>query len=104
MSAPVGNAAARERVDESIAAQDGCRDLLMHVKEHVFTLPRIAECLGGLGLTFLRMECEAHVRERFQEMFPAPGAETDLDAWHRFECAYPQSFKSMYQFWWAKKE
>jgi len=50
------------------------------------------------------MECEAHASERFQEMFPDPGAQTDLDAWHRFESAYPQSFKSMYQFWCAKKE
>jgi len=83
---------------------NGCRDLLMHVKEHEFTLPHIAESLAGLGLTFVRMECEAHASERFQEMFPDPGAQTDLDAWHRFESAYPQSFKSMYQFWCAKKE
>jgi len=83
---------------------NGCRDLLMHVQEHVFTLPRIAEGLDALGLEFLRMECDAQTRERFRAMVPEAGADGDLGAWHGFEQVHPLSFKSMYQFWCAKKE
>ena len=83
---------------------NGCRDLLMHVQEHVFTLPQIGECLAGLGLEFLRMECDAQTRAGFRAMFPSAGADGSLDAWHRFEQAHPHSFKAMYQFWCAKKE
>ncbi len=78
---------------------NGCRDLLMHVKEHVFTVPRIAECLTGLGLRFVHMECPPRTRAAFRAMFGAADAARDLAAWHRFEEAHPRTFSSMYQFW-----
>ena len=43
-------------------------------------------------------------RKDFCAQFPAADAESDLDAWHRFEEAHPRAFRSMYQFWCAKKE
>jgi hypothetical protein len=75
----------------------------MHVQEHDFTLPRIAECLDRLGLRFLGIECEAQTQDRFREMFPEISARTDLEAWHRFEEACPQAFKGIYQFWCCRK-
>jgi len=81
---------------------DGCRDLVMHVQEHQFTLPQIARCLDQLGLRFLEMECPPAMLTRFTEMFPSKDAGTNLDAWNQFEETYPETFKSMYMFWCCK--
>ncbi|MEO8740280.1 MAG: tetratricopeptide repeat protein [Casimicrobiaceae bacterium] len=83
---------------------DGCRDLIMHVREHRFTLPRIADHLERLGLQFLAFESTAETRLRFQEMFPGSDHDADLDAWDRFEDAYPETFTAMYTFWCRKKQ
>ena len=82
---------------------DECRDLIMHVQEHQFTLPRIADCLDQLGLQFLGLECSRVTRDRFREMFPASDAETNLEAWNQLEETYPETFKSMYTFWCCRK-
>lgn len=81
---------------------NGCRDLLMHVQEHTFTLPQIGKCLDELGLRFLGMECDPQALEGFRKMFPQAGALTDLGAWDRFEAANPGAFRAMYQFWCAR--
>jgi tetratricopeptide (TPR) repeat protein/SAM-dependent methyltransferase len=82
---------------------DECRDLILHVQEHQFTLPRIADCLDQLGLQFLGLECARATRDRFREMFPDRDADNNLDAWHQFEETYPASFKAMYTFWCCRK-
>lgn len=82
---------------------DECRDLVLHVQEHVFTLPRIAECLDRLGLRFLQFECAEATMARFRQSFPAADAGADLAAWHRFETAHPDTFKAMYTFWCCRK-
>jgi SAM-dependent methyltransferase len=81
---------------------NGCRDLLMHVQEHTFTLPQIAQCLDALGLRLLKVECNAQAQERFRTMFPDPAAATDPGAWDRLESAYPDTFRGMTQFWCCK--
>ena len=81
---------------------NGCRDLLMHVQEHTFTLPKIAECLDRLGLKLLEIECDALAKERFGRMFPDPSARIDPQAWDCFEAAYPETFRGMIQFWCCK--
>ncbi len=82
---------------------DGCRDLMMHAREHQFTLPRIAECLGLLKLQLLALESTPTTRSRFVAMFPDRNADTDLDAWDQFEDAFPETFMSMYSFWCCRK-
>ncbi len=82
---------------------DGCRDLVMHVCEHQFTVPRIADCLDRLGLRFLGFECDEGMRRRFSQMFPDDDPNANLKAWHSLEEAYPETFKSMYTFWCCKK-
>jgi SAM-dependent methyltransferase len=83
---------------------NGCRDLLMHVQEHQFTLPRITECLDELGLRFLGMEVPVDTKRHFREMFGNDGATVDLEAWDQFEEKYPSTFINMYSFWCCKNE
>jgi len=82
---------------------DGCRDMIMHVQEHQFTLPRIEQCLDQLGLQFLGFECTAETSSRFSEMFPGGDANTNLEAWDAFERAYPNTFAGMYCFWCCRR-
>ncbi len=99
LSLPEGHPARDVLTFRDFFTLDGCRDLIMHVQEHQFTLPRIADCLDRLGLRFLEFDCPEATRVRFAEMFPDPEAASDLAAWHRFETAHPYTFKSMYTFW-----
>ena len=102
MRLPEGHLA-RGAISGDFFLVDGCRDLIMHVQEHQFTIPRIEECLEELGLRFLAFECPPKTRESFREMFPDPAAETDLKAWHQFEEAYPDTFLLTYSFWSCRK-
>ena len=77
-----------------------CRDLLFHVQEHRFTIPRIADALDTLGLTFVGWDAlPGTVLEAFRARFPEPSDHRSLEAWHRFETENPDTFSSMYQFW-----
>ena len=82
---------------------EGCRDMLMHVQEHRFTLPRIETCLDQLGLQFLSIDCTTATRNRFREKFPDSDADRSLGAWDEFEDAYPDTFLGMYSFWCCRK-
>lgn len=103
MRLPDGLAAKDVMTFSDFFTLDGCRDLMMHVQEHQFTLPRIADCLDQLGLQFLELECATTTRSRFREMFPDSNADTNLKAWHQFEETYPETFKGMYSFWCCRK-
>ena len=39
------------------------RDLLFHVQEHRFTIPKIKDCLAQLGLTFCGFEADKKVQK-----------------------------------------
>jgi tetratricopeptide (TPR) repeat protein/SAM-dependent methyltransferase len=82
---------------------NGCRDLVMHVQEHVFTLPRIAEHLEKLGLEFLAMDCASGTLAQFDLMYPDRDSRANLALWDLFEQAHPETFKNMYQFWCSRK-
>ncbi|NQV82975.1 MAG: tetratricopeptide repeat protein [Rhodospirillales bacterium] len=80
-----------------------CRDLLFHVQEHCFTLPRIEAALQDLSLTFLGFEMQnQRVMEVFKKSHPARQALTSLSLWHEFELENPDTFRGMYQFWCRK--
>lgn len=74
----------------------GCRDMLFHVREHRFTLPRIAATLDELGLSVLAFETDGYVRGLYRTLF---GPETSLVYWDKLEQLYPEMFLGMYQFW-----
>ena len=80
-----------------------CRDLIFHVQEHRFTLPRIEAVLKELKLAFLGFEMRHQgVMRKFVEANPQAGATRSLTAWHQFECEHPDTFQGMYQFWCRK--
>jgi tetratricopeptide (TPR) repeat protein/SAM-dependent methyltransferase len=91
---------ARVARGEDFYSLSGCRDLLFHVQETRFTLPRIAEVLRELGLEFIGFEWpDADTPGRYRDRFPDDPGQTDLDRWHRFETDRPDTFVLMYQFW-----
>jgi SAM-dependent methyltransferase len=77
----------------------GCRDLLFHVQEYQHDLPEIAVFIAEEKLGFLGFEIDARIAHEYAAANPDDPALTDLDRWHRFECANPNVFIGMYQFW-----
>ncbi|MDB0060302.1 tetratricopeptide repeat protein, partial [Planktomarina sp.] len=77
------------------------RDLLFHVKEHRFTIPRIKNCLTDLGLKFCGFE-NAKLVQNFKLNNTDADDPYDLDKWHAYEEANPNVFIGMYQFWCQK--
>ena len=82
----------------------GCRDLLFNVMEHRFTIPEIAAFLNQHGLSFHGFELEPAIIERFLERYPGGEALTNLDYWHEFETANPDTFWHMYVFTVSRNE
>jgi len=77
----------------------GCRDLLFHVQEHRFSIPRIKEFLDSERLEFLGFEMHAGALQDYRTKFPGARAVTDLECWDAFEREHPKTFVGMYQFW-----
>ena len=79
----------------------GLKDLLFHVQEHRFDLPDIKNFLKEVGLSFVGFELPNNYKliRMFEEQYPHREAIYDLDCWNEFEIMYPDTFKSMYQFW-----
>ena len=77
------------------------RDLIFHVQEHRFTLPKIQNCLSELGLKFCGFE-DGDLISRFKEFHGEGSAVSDLALWHQFEESNPYAFARMYQFWCQK--
>jgi trans-aconitate methyltransferase len=76
----------------------GCRDLLFHVQEHRMTLPQIKDFIAANNLTFQGFDLDAATLQAYRTRYPADQAGTDLDCWHAFEEAHPNTFVRMYQF------
>lgn len=76
-----------------------CRDLLFHVQEHRYTLPQLKKSLKELNLVFVGFSLDPGVINQYAVRFPADQSHTDLDSWHLFETANPDTFTGMYQFW-----
>jgi tetratricopeptide (TPR) repeat protein/SAM-dependent methyltransferase len=77
-----------------------CRDLVFHVQEHQYTLPRLAEMLHACGLEFLRLsELPPEALGRYLEMFPGDATMNDIGRWDALERRYPDTFSRMFLFW-----
>ena len=97
-----GGVAKMARLSErdSFFTTSECRDLLFHVREDRFTLPRIETALRTLGLDFLGFEfADQEAMRRFRSANPEPGIAASLTHWHRFETDHPETFAGMYEFW-----
>jgi SAM-dependent methyltransferase len=75
------------------------RDLVMHVREHQFTLPEIDAMLKRNGLKFLGF-CNRAATAAQRRMPPATVRRIarDLKAWDRLEQRQPETFEDMYEF------
>lgn len=77
-----------------------CRDFLFHVSEHDYTLSEISSMLVEVGLNFIGFEfTDPAICIAYNKMFPADVAMSNLENWHKFEQANPDTFASMYVFW-----
>jgi SAM-dependent methyltransferase/tetratricopeptide (TPR) repeat protein len=79
-------------------AMNECRDLAFHVQEHQISLPEIKTFLAAEHMQFAGFALDVGTRARFAAHFPDPAAMMDLDRWHDFEIAAPETFAAMYQF------
>ena len=76
-------------------------DLLLHAQEHRFCIPQLKDILDKLNLEFCGFE-DTQINRRFKMQYPNRADLVDLDKWHKFEIAYPDTFARMYQFWCQK--
>ena len=77
------------------------RDLVFHVREHRFTIPKIQETLEYLGLGFCGFGNEK-LHSLFTEKYKGKDDLYDLNKWHEFETQNPTAFLGMYQFYCQK--
>jgi len=91
---------ARVARGEDFYSLSACRDLIFHVQEQRFSLPRIGALIADLGLNFVGFEWpDGETAARYRARYPEDRALTDLASWHRFEADRPDTFVLMYQFW-----
>lgn len=81
-----------------------CRDLLFHVQEQSFSLPRIADFIAKNGLSFVGFESTVQPGKDFAKHFTRPDHHTDLGRWHMYEQNNPDTFTAMYNFWLEKRQ
>ena len=79
------------------------RDLIFHVQESRFTLPRIKNSLYELGLKFCGFE-NKDVISNFKELNSNEEDIYDFELWHQYEERNRQAFAGMYQLWCSKNE
>lgn len=80
------------------------RDLLFHVQEDRFDIPRIKTDLKNLGLTFEGFKVPGAVASHYLQLFPDDPSGLNLDHWHSYEQANPDTFLECYAFWCRKPE
>ena len=76
----------------------GVRDLLFHVKEHRYTIPKLNKIMKKLNLKFVGFE-DKFVVEKFKNIFNNPNDLYELIKWESFENKNQRIFSGMYQFW-----
>ena len=76
-----------------------CRDLLFHSQECRTTIPQIKSFLAENDLRFIGFEFAPQILQHYRGLFGGDNFMRDLDRWHAFETARPDTFAGMYQFW-----
>jgi len=69
--------------------------------EAVDSNPDHQNALMNLGIVAYHLD-NLGGAESFRSVFPKPGAEHSLGAWHEYEFGHPRTFSAMYQFWISK--
>jgi Flp pilus assembly protein TadD/SAM-dependent methyltransferase len=77
-----------------------CRDMIFHVQEHRFDLPRIEAMIAELELEFVGFELASRASARaYRARFPDDPAMLSLADWDAFEADHPGTFAGMFLFW-----
>ena len=76
----------------------GLRDLLFHVQETTFDIPRLATMLRELDLRFGGFALDPETMRRFSSRFGTGPDPLSLDQWAVFETEHPDTFWHMYHF------
>lgn len=101
---PEGHAARNLLSRRDFYSLSSCRDLIFHVQEHQFTIPKIKAALDSLGLKFLGFRLsDADMAQKYLKQYPEDRTFSDLENWGLFEQENPSVFKGMYQFWCSRK-
>jgi SAM-dependent methyltransferase len=78
----------------------GLRDLVFHVREHRYTLPRLGAELDALGLELLGFQhALPQVAGWYRSRWPEDERQVDLGRWEEVEEEHPRAFSGMYVFW-----
>jgi hypothetical protein len=73
---------------------------VFHVREHRYTLPRLAHELDVLGLDLLGFQhANPAVPALYRDRWPHDVRQIDLDRWEQLETEHPRIFSGMYVFW-----
>ena len=76
-----------------------CRDLLFHVHEADFTIPKIASAIERLGLRFCGFVYPTRtLMKKYGAFAPQDLQGLDLASWDLFEAQNPDTFAGMYDF------
>lgn len=77
------------------------RDLLFHVQEHRYSIPKIQDSLSGLNLQFCGFDDE-YIKSNFKQIHHDIDDLYNLGKWHAYEEKNQSVFSGMYQFWCQK--
>jgi len=75
-----------------------CRDLLFHIMEHQFDIPKIKTLLHDYNYEFLEFIAGETIMQQFRAQYPDDPEAISLDHWHDFECKNADTFAAMYKF------
>ena len=75
------------------------RDLIFHVKEHQFTIPKIHNILEKLNHSFCGFENIRNINNLFDKFYGTSSDKSKLKNWEAFENSHKDSFLEMYTFW-----
>ena len=78
------------------------RDLIFHVQEHRYTIPKIQDLLKKFDLEFLGFT-NSSIKKEYSKIYPEDLKNTSLENWNNFEINNQDIFIEMYQFWVKKK-
>tara|TARA_B100001173_G_scaffold295967_1_gene291208 strand:- start:210 stop:1505 length:1296 start_codon:yes stop_codon:yes gene_type:complete len=78
------------------------RDLVLHVQEQRFTIPKISRLIQKYNLQFLGFT-DPYLKKDYLKYFKDDIKILSLQNWNKFEIEHPDIFRGMYQFWVKKK-
>ena len=93
LSLPDTHPAKAARDGQDFYSMSGCRDYLLHVMEHRFTLAQVDAMLRDAGLRLTEIGAASEHRARFEKTFSDAA---DALQWHAYELQNPGCFGSMY--------